>query len=81
MSRESLTGEIREAVAKQLSSDLGREFEEFYEDDDYYEPVVEDYDFEYDLKKYCRKYGLQVRNFTYEGKDGGFEPDFRGGRW
>ena len=73
--------EIQEAIAKQLSADLDRKFEEFCEDDDYYESVVEDYDFEYDLKEYCRKYGLQARDFSYEGKDGGFEADFRGGRW
>lgn len=73
--------EIQEAIAKQLSADLDREFGEFCEDDDYYEPVVEDYDFEYDLKEYCRKYGLQARDFSYKGKDGGFEAYFRGGRW
>ena len=73
--------EIQEAIAKQLSADLDSEFEEFCEDDDYYEPVVEDYDFEYDLKEYCRKYGLQARDFSYKGKDGGFEAYFRGGRW
>ena len=73
--------EIQEAIAKQLSADLDSEFEEYCEDDDYYEPVVEDYDFEYDLKAYCRKYGLLAWGFSYEGKDGGFEADFRGGRW
>ena len=77
----SLIEEIEEAIAKQLSADLDGEFEEFCTDDDYYEPVVEDYDFEYDLKECCRKYGLQARDFSYEGSDEGFEPYFRGGKW
>ena len=45
--------EIQEAIAKQLREDLDGEFGEFCEDDDYYEPVVEDYDFEYDMKQIC----------------------------
>ena len=73
--------EIQKVIAKQLSADLDAEFEEFCTEDDYYEPVAEDYDFEYDLKEYCREYGLQARDFTYEGSDDGFEPYFRGGRW
>ena len=73
--------EIQEAIAKQLSADLDSEFEEFCEDDDYYEPVVEDYDFGYDVKDFCRKYGLEVIDFTYTGGDEGFEPYFRGRGW
>ena len=73
--------EIQEAIAKQLREDLDGEFEEFCTEDDYYEPVVEDYDFGYNLKEYCRKYGLEAVDFTYTGGDDGFEPYFRGRRW
>ena len=73
--------EIQEAIAKQLSADLDREFGEFCEDDDYYEPVVEDYDFEYDMKQICPRYGLEAFDITYEGSDEGFEPYCGKGRW
>ncbi len=73
--------EIQEAIAKQLCADLDGEFEEFCEDDDYYEPVVEDYDFEYDMKQICPRYGLEAFDITYEGSDEGFEPYCGKGRW
>ena len=65
----------------QLCADLDGEFEEFCEDDDYYEPVVEDYDFEYDMKQICPRYGLEAFDITYEGSDEGFEPYCGKGRW
>ena len=73
--------EIEEAIAKKLREDLDGEFEEYCTEDDYYEPVVEDYDFGYDVKDFCRKYGLEVIDFTYTGGDEGFEPYFRGRGW
>lgn len=73
--------EIQEAIAKQLCADLDGEFEEFCEDDDYYEPVVEDYDFEYDMKQICPRYGLEAFDITYEGSDEGFEPYCGKERW
>ena len=74
-------GAGEEAIAKQLCADLDGEFEEFCEDDDYYEPVVEDYDFEYDMKQICPRYGLEAFDITYEGSDEGFEPYCGKGRW
>ena len=43
--------------------------------DDYYQPVVEDFELDYYLKKWCKKNGFKVISCEGDGDDSGFEPD------
>ncbi|MBQ9301659.1 hypothetical protein [Butyrivibrio sp.] len=61
---------------KDLKQYLDSEFEEYCNCDDYYQPVVEDYDVEYDVKDWCSKNGFEIISCEGEGNDGGYEPKF-----
>ena len=43
--------------------------------DDYYQPVVEDFEIEYYLKEWCKKNGFKIISCKGEGDDSGFEPN------
>ncbi len=71
---------IREILIKQLKSYLDDEFEEYCTCDDYYPPVVEDFELDYYLEKWCKDNGFEVVSCDGDGSDGGYEPKFRR-RW
>ncbi len=73
MTKES----IREFYEKKLKEYLDSEFEEYCTCDDYYEPVVEDFELTYDVEHWCKENGLEVVSCEGEGRDGGYEPKFR----
>ena len=77
MSKES----IREYFAKGIKEYLDREFGEYCTEDDYYQPVVEDFgiNLEYDLKEWCKKNGFEFVSCEGDGDDSGYEPKFRRG--
>lgn len=73
MTKES----IYKFYEKKLIEYLDSEFEEYCTCDDYYEPVVEDYDLTYDVEQWCKENGFEVISCEGEGSDGGYEPQFR----
>lgn len=66
---------------KRLQEYLDYEFEEYCTEDDYYQPVVEDFgsNLEYDLKQWSKKNGFEYVSCEGDGDDGGYEPKFRKG--
>ena len=75
MTKES----IREFYEKKMQEYLDSEFEEYCTCDDYYEPVVEDFELTYDVEHWCKENGFEVVSCEGEGRDGGYEPKFRRG--
>ncbi|MDO5138762.1 MAG: hypothetical protein Q4D71_09950 [Oscillospiraceae bacterium] len=72
-----------EAIHKYFEEDLFKclddEFEEHCTCDDYYQPVVEDFEIEYCVSEWCRKKGFEIVSCDGDGYDGGFEPKFNKG--
>ena len=66
---------IRRIYVKSLKGYLDREFEEYCTCDDYYQPVVEDFELDYYLKDWCKKNGFKIISCEGDGDDSGFEPD------
>ena len=66
---------IGKIYEKKLVAFLDREFEEYCTCDDYYQPVVEDFELDYYLKDWCKKNGFKIISCDGEGDDSGFEPD------
>ena len=66
---------IRKIYVKSLKGYLDREFEEYCTCDDYYQPVVEDFELDYHLKDWCKKNGFKIISCEGDGDDSGFEPD------
>ena len=64
---------------KDLREYLDSEFEEYCTCDDYYQPVVEDFELEYRIKEWCAKNGFSIISCEGDGGDGGYEPKFRRG--
>lgn len=75
MTKES----IHEFYEKKLKEYLDSEFEEYCTCDDYYEPVVEDFELTYDVEHWCKENGFEVISCEGDGSDGGYEPKFRRG--
>lgn len=75
--------EIHDLFSKRLKEYLDDEFEDYCTEDDYYQPVVEDYgaNLEYDLSEWCKKNGFELVSFEGDGDDDGYEPKFRRGRY
>ena len=69
---------IYDLFAKRLKEYLDREFEEYCTEDDYYQPVVEDYgsNLEYDLAEWCKENGFEFVSFEGDGGDDGYEPKY-----
>ena len=78
----SSSGEvIRNFFVKRLCGFLDDEFEEYCVEDDYYQPVVEDFELEYRVKNWCRQNGFDLVFCEGHGDDDGYVPKFRRGRW
>ena len=71
--------DLYQALEKSLKNILDSEFEDYCQEDDYYQPVVEDFDAEYYIRKWAEERGLELTAFEGDGFDGGFEPKRR--RW
>lgn len=72
---------IREYYEGKLKKYLDYEFEDYCTCDDYYQPVVEDFELDYRVKDWCRENGFEVIFCEGEGEDDGYEPTFRRGGW
>ena len=53
--------------------------EEYCTDDDYYPPVVEDFEIEYHVQEWCKKNGFEFISCDGDGEEGEYEPKFRKG--
>ena len=53
---------------------MDSEFEEYCTCDDYYEPVVEDFELTYDVEHWCKENGFEVVSCEGDGSNGGYEP-------
>ena len=72
---------ICDLFSKRLREYLDYEFEYYCTEDDYYQPVVEDFgsNLEYDLKQWSEENGFEYVSCEGDGDDGGYEPKFRKG--
>lgn len=70
---------IRNHLEKDLCDHLDRAFGEYCECDDYYQPVVEDFDAEDWTAEWCRENGFELVSCEGEGHDDGYEPIIRHG--
>ena len=70
----------REAITDFYENDirnwLDEEFERYCSCEDYYQPVVEDFVFDYYLAEWCRKNGFENVSYEGDGHDDGYEPSF-----
>jgi len=70
----------REAITDFYENDirnwLDEEFERYCSCEDYYQPVVEDFEFDYYLAEWCRKNGFEIVSYEGDGHDDGYEPSF-----
>lgn len=73
--------EIADHYVKIIKDYLTNDFEKYCTEDDYYQPVVEDYFGEDNLKWWCKKNGLELVKFDGEGWDDGYEPKLWDGGW
>ena len=77
--------DIFEHYQDELSVLLDSDFDDYCTGDDYYEPVVEDYsgNYEYVVKEFCQKHGMELMSFECNGDSTDYEPDddYRSGRW
>ena len=65
------------ALQQSLKKMLDSEFEDYCSDDDYYQPVVEDFEAEYCAREWAEERGLELIRFEGTGSDGGYKPKFR----
>lgn len=69
---------VQEALRRYLDD----KFDDYCTEDDYYQPVVEDFEAEECVKDWCKANGFQFISCDGEGTDDGYEPDIhRGGYW
>ena len=66
---EELTGCIAEALRSQMDG----AFEEYCQEDDYYEPVAEDFEFERELREAAGEMGIEVLWTDYDGDISDYE--------
>ena len=66
---------IRKIYVKNLTEFLDHEFKEYCTCDDYYQPVVEDFELESYVKDWSKKNGFKIVSCEGEGDDSGYEPD------
>ena len=64
---------------EELGDYLNREFEDYCTCDDYYQPVVEDFELEYHVRGWCKKNGFELLSYEGNGRDEGYEPKFTRG--
>ena len=72
---------IHDLFVRRLKGFLDYKFEEYCTEDDYYQPVVEDFgvNMDYALPKWCKVNGFELVSFEGDGDDGGYKPKFRRG--
>lgn len=73
------TESVYQFYERMLKEYLDSEFEEYCTCDDYYQPVVEDFELAYDVKHWCNENGFEVKSCEGNGDDGGYEPKFTRG--
>jgi hypothetical protein len=76
-----LEEEISKHYWKELKNYLDLEFQDYITCDDCYEPVVEDFEIEDCIEEWCKKNEFRLESCEGEGRDSGYEPTFRNGRW
>lgn len=64
---------------EELCGYLDSEFREYCTCDDYYQPVVEDFELEYYVTEWCKKNGFNFVSCEGSGRDDGYEPKFTKG--
>ena len=77
ITKEAIHNHFEEKIGKYLDD----EFEDYCTCDDYYQPVVEDFEIEYRVTEWSRKNGFEVVSCNGDGGDDGYEPKFRRGGW
>ena len=65
---------IDEFFSQSLTDYLDRKFEDYCTCDDYYQPVVEDFEIDYYAKEWCAKHGFILLSCIGTGYDKGYEP-------
>ena len=68
---------IAEYYTKKIREHLDYEFEEYCTCEDYYQPVVEDFDIDDYVNEWCKKNGFAIVSCEGDGYDDGYEPSFR----
>ena len=70
--------EIKTLLEDKLNEVVGDDFEDYVTAEEYYEPIPEDYDenFEDIIEEFCRKNGLCLKSFEGEGHSDGFDSDY-----
>ena len=77
-----LIGILSGLVAKKKNcSRSHEELEEYCSEDDYYQPVIEDFELEYRVKNWCRQNGFDLVSCEGHGNDDVYVPKFHRGRW
>lgn len=75
MTQETITEYYTQRIRKYLDE----EFEEYCTCEDYYQPVVEDFDIDYYVNQWCKENSFEFVSCEGSGYDGGYEPSFRHG--
>lgn len=70
--------EIKVLFEEKLNEVVSDDFEDYVTAEEYYEPVPEDYDdnFEYVADDFCKRNGLRLNSFEGEGHSDGFDSDY-----
>ena len=72
MTKEAIT----DLYEHEIRDYLDDEFEKYCTCEDYYQPVVEDFEFDYYLAEWCKKNGFEIVSYKGDGHDDGYEPSF-----
>lgn len=67
--------QIKDVVSEYLSEKLDADFDDYCNEDDYYQPVAEDFEFDYYLTAACKSLGIIPDGFIYDGECDDWEPD------
>lgn len=69
---------IKDLFEEKLNEAVDDDFEGYVTAEEYYEPVPEDYDenFEDIVEEFCRKNGLRMNSYEGEGHSDGFDSDY-----
>ena len=68
--------DIEKLFEKDLKEHLDYEFEDYCTCEDYYQPVVEDFELEAYLKDWCEDNGFEVVSCEGDSRDSGYVPNF-----
>ena len=69
--------EIHRCFEERLRKYLDYKFKEYCAADDYYQPVVEDFEIDYWVSGWSRENGFEVVSCYGDGDDAGYEPKYR----